>query len=67
MNKEGYYFSDREKISDKYTSTKEHIADEVADILYATVRIADYYAIDILAASKQARIEEDDFLKSKGV
>ena len=67
MSKEGYYFSGRDKLDDKYDSSKDKIADELADILYAIVRIADHYDIDILAASHNAREDEDNFLKTKGV
>jgi NTP pyrophosphatase (non-canonical NTP hydrolase) len=67
MNKEGYYFSNRDRLDDKYDSSKDRIADELADILYVVVRIADHYDIDIISASNKAREDEDSFLKSKGV
>lgn len=67
MNREGYYFSDREKLDDKYTSTDDKIADELADIMFAVVRIADHYGVDLIAANQKTRKMEDDFLSSKGV
>ena len=67
MNREGYYFTDREKQDTKYTATDEKIADELADILFAVVRIADHYGIDLVSTNAKVRKLEDDFLKTKGV
>jgi NTP pyrophosphatase (non-canonical NTP hydrolase) len=67
MNKEGYYFPNRDQLSDKYDSSNDKIADELADILFAVVRIADHYDIDLSVANGQARGDEDSFLKTKGV
>lgn len=67
MNREGYYFTDREKQNAKYTATNEKIADELADIMFAIVRIADHYGIDIVSTNVKTRQSEDKFLKSKGV
>lgn len=67
MNQEGYYFADRDKLSEKYASSKESIADELADIMFAVVRIADHYDIDLVATNKKTREMEDEFLTSKGV
>jgi NTP pyrophosphatase (non-canonical NTP hydrolase) len=67
MNREGYYFADREKDSNVYEASKERIADELADVMFAAVRIADYYGIDLVATNVKTRQLEDDFLKSKGV
>ena len=67
MNQEGYYFADREKLSDKYASSKERIADELADIMFAVVRIADHYDIYLVDTNVKTRKDEDTFLKSKGV
>jgi NTP pyrophosphatase (non-canonical NTP hydrolase) len=67
MNQEGYYFSGRDKLSDKYASSKDSIADELADIMFAVVRIADHYRIDLVSTNKKTRKMEDEFLKSKGV
>lgn len=67
MNQEGYYFADRDKLSDKYASSKDSIADELADIMFAVVRIADHYDIDLVVTNQKTRKMEDAFLKSKGV
>ncbi len=64
---EKYYFSDRGKMDKQYESTKEKIADELADILYVIIRIAKHYHIDLEKAHLQAREGEDEFLKSRGV
>ena len=68
MNREGYYFSDREKLDQKqYTATDDKIADELADIMFAVVRIADHYGIDLVATNIKTRQDEDRFLKTKNV
>ena len=67
MNREGYYFSDREKLDAKYTATNDKIADELADIMFAVVRIADHYGIDLITTNIKTRKDEDEFLKTKGV
>lgn len=67
MNQEGYYFADRNKLNDKYNSSKDRIADELADIMFAVVRIADHYDIDLVETNINTRKDEDQFLKTKGV
>jgi NTP pyrophosphatase (non-canonical NTP hydrolase) len=67
MLHEKYYFPNRDKLDKNYESDKEKIADELADILYAIIRIADQYDIDLIEAHIKARKAEDEFLKSKGV
>lgn len=67
MNREGYYYSDRDKLNANYTSTNDKIADELADIMFAVVRIADHYGIDLVAANSKTRRDEDDFLTTKNV
>ena len=64
---EKYYFSDRDKLDEQYVATKEKIGDELADILFAIIRIAKHYDIDLINAHIDARKKEDEFLKSKGV
>jgi NTP pyrophosphatase (non-canonical NTP hydrolase) len=64
---EKYYFSGRSKIDKQYEVTKEKIGDELADILYAVIRIADNYEIDLIDAHLKARAGEDNFLKEKGI
>lgn len=67
MNREGYYFVDREKSDAKYLSTNDRIGDELADIFFAVVRIASHYDIDLVALNAQTRSDENKFLKEKGV
>lgn len=67
MGKEGYYFKDRDKIDGQYSVDKEKIADELADILYAIIRLAKHYEIDLIKAHLEARKEEDGFLNSRGI
>ena len=67
MQQEKYYFPKREELDKQYASGKEKIGDELADILYAIIRLAKHYDIDLLDTHIQARKMEDDFLKSKGV
>lgn len=67
MNREGYYFADREKLSDKYNATDDKIADELADIMFSVVRIAEYYNIDLVKTNEETRKDEDKFLKTKNV
>lgn len=67
MNREGYYFSDRDKLDAKYIATDNKIADELADIMFAVVRIADHYDIDLVETNVKTRNDENDFLSSRGV
>jgi len=67
MVREKYYFGDRDKMNSGYEADKEKIADELADILYAIIRLAKHYNIDLEKAHMDAIREEDDFLKTKGV
>jgi NTP pyrophosphatase (non-canonical NTP hydrolase) len=67
MNREGYYFKDRDKADPKYESTDEKIADELADIMFAVVRIALHYDIDLVEVNAKTRQLEDAFLKERGV
>ncbi len=46
LTAEKYYYKSR-KDNPEYASSKEDIADEIFDIWYCLVRIADYYQIDI--------------------
>ena len=67
MNREGYYYAEREKQRKDYDGSNERIADELADVMYVVVRIADHYGIDLEATNAKTRKNEDTFLKSKGV
>jgi len=59
---EKYYAQKREN-EPNYKTTKEDIADELADILYCVIRIAEHYGINLEEAHLKARREE---LKSLG-
>lgn len=61
MAYEGYYLDDPRR-----KGTKEGIADELADVFYAIVRIARHYEIDLLKAHLDARAAEDRSLKAIG-
>lgn len=62
---EQYYLSDRD--SDlRYATTKDDVADELADILHALIRIADHYGIDLEEAHIRAREREMDYLRRAG-
>jgi NTP pyrophosphatase (non-canonical NTP hydrolase) len=67
MVNEGYYFSGMQEIDKKYEPNKERIAGELADIFYATIRLARHYNIDLEKAHIDARKEEEVILESKGV
>ncbi len=67
MNREGYYYADREKENSDYQASNDKIADELDDILFAVVRIADHYGIDLVATNIKTRQLEDEFLKTKNV
>lgn len=43
---EGYYMTGRDN-APEYQTSKENIADELSDILFMVIRIADHYSIDI--------------------
>jgi len=59
---EKYYLQKREN-DPYYKTTKEDIADELADILYCLIRIAEHYGINLEQAHLKARRSE---LKSLG-
>ena len=59
---EKYYIKRRSK-ENYYKTSKKQIADELADILYSLIRIADFYNIDLEKAHLKARKEEINYLK----
>lgn len=61
MVAEKYYIKVREK-DPEYLASKDKIADELFDIWFCLVRIADYYKIDLEEAiNKIVRYELDNF------
>jgi NTP pyrophosphatase (non-canonical NTP hydrolase) len=54
---EGYYLPDRAD-APAYVTTREDLADELADILYCVIRVADHYRIDLEQAHLEARRKE---------
>lgn len=67
MVQEKYYFQNRESENNKYAASREKIGDELADIFFSLIRLADHYKIDLLDSHITAREEENQFLKSRGV
>ena len=67
MVQEKYYFPNRGELDKQYAVSKEALADELADIMFAVVRIADHYNIDLEEANLKAREIEDKFLKEQGL
>jgi NTP pyrophosphatase (non-canonical NTP hydrolase) len=61
MTTEGYYLPDREH-DPAYETKAEDIADELADVLYCIIRLADYYHVDLEEAHLQARRKEMRYL-----
>ena len=59
---ENYYFPNRKNLPG-YSTTKDSIGDELADIIAQVIRIADYYNIDLVEAHIKARNEEDKSLR----
>jgi NTP pyrophosphatase (non-canonical NTP hydrolase) len=57
MQQEHYYLPDRDQRPD-YQTTVDDIGDELADILYCVIRIAEHYQIDLEAAHIRARRRE---------
>jgi len=62
MLKEGAYFLGREN-EEKYKFTMEDIGDEMVDVIDQVTRLADYYEIDLVEASKRARKNDWEFFK----
>ena len=61
MVQERYYLPDRDQRLD-YQTSLDDIGDELADILYCLIRIAQRYAIDLEAAHIRARRAEMRYL-----
>ncbi len=65
MSREGYYFESRAAENSKYVAADAEIADELADILYAVIRMARHYKINLLQAHIDARKIEQKFLDKR--
>ncbi len=65
MVAEKYYLAQRDQMP-QYQVDPQKVGDELADILYAVFRIADYYGIDLVAAHIQARKSEAAWLTQLG-
>jgi NTP pyrophosphatase (non-canonical NTP hydrolase) len=63
MVQENYYCYNTEELE----KNRIQIGNELADVIGQTIRIADYYGINLLEAYIAAREDEDNYLKSKGV
>ena len=61
MMAERYYLEDR-ATHPSYQTSQEDIADELADILYCVIRVAEHYHIDLEQAHLQARRNEMRYL-----
>jgi NTP pyrophosphatase (non-canonical NTP hydrolase) len=67
MMQEKYYPANRDKDNPRYQVSKEKIADELSDLLFIIVRIADIYQIDLEPAYIEALKHAESYLKNKGV
>lgn len=61
MVQEHYYFKARET-QPKYHTDKQKIADELADIIWMSIRLADHYEIDLEEAMKRMFNDANGFL-----
>jgi NTP pyrophosphatase (non-canonical NTP hydrolase) len=66
MSAEHYYVAQRDQMPE-YRADLDTIGDELADVLFMLIRVADYYGIDLLEAHVQARRGEDEWLQAQGV
>jgi NTP pyrophosphatase (non-canonical NTP hydrolase) len=67
MSQEGFYPSKRGEDNLKYKASKEKIGDELADILFIIIRLADLYNIDLEKAHYKALENANKYLRLKGV
>ncbi len=61
MMMERYYLPDR-AMDPAYSTTTDDISDELADVLYCLIRIAEHYTIDLEQAHLAARRKEMQYL-----
>lgn len=62
MIKEKYY-----ALTDEVPDVDEKLGNEMADVIAQVMRLAEYYKIDLEKAFLEAREDEDNYLKSRGV
>jgi len=61
LTTEGYYLGDRDG-QPGYRAGTDRVANELADILYCLMRVADHYQIDLAEAHVRARTAEWDYV-----
>jgi NTP pyrophosphatase (non-canonical NTP hydrolase) len=57
LTTEGYYLEDRDS-NPGYQAGSDRVANELADILYCVMRVADHYQVDLAEAHVRARTAE---------
>lgn len=62
MIKEKYY-----ALTEAVPDVDERLENEMADVIAQVMRLADYYKIDLEKAFMEGRVDEDAYLKSRGV
>lgn len=62
MIKEKYY-----ALTDEVPDVDERLGNEMADVIAQVMRLAKHYNIDLEKAFIEAREDEDNYLKSRGV
>ena len=62
MIKEKYY-----ALTEEVTDVDERLGNEMADVIAQVMRLAMHYNIDLEKAFIEAREDEDNYLKSRGV
>lgn len=62
MIKEKYY-----ALTGEVADVDEKLGNEMADVIAQVMRLASYYDIDLEKAFIEARADEDNYLKSRGV
>lgn len=67
MMYERYYYQGRDVQNPVYAASVDKIGDELSDILWAVMRLARHYQIDLLSAHLTACAEADESLKKKGM
>jgi uncharacterized protein YabN with tetrapyrrole methylase and pyrophosphatase domain len=65
MMEENYYPKDRKKDDSRNLTSKEKIGDELSDLLFMLIRIAEFYKIDLEDAHLKALKEANEYIDSK--